>query len=450
MNQRGNFGSKLAIVLATAGSAVGLGNVWRFPFMTGQNGGAAFILIYFACVLLLGIPGMVSEFIVGRHSQTNAARAYGSLGHRGWRWIGYLGILTSTIILGFYAVVAGWCLQYLVASLGGRLNGDASYVIDYFTTFSSDPVKPCLWAVAFVLITHAVVAQGIEKGIERASKLLMPLLLLLLIILVVASCMLPGASKGIDFLLRPDFSKVSGSVFLEALGQAFFSLSLGTACLCTYASYFKRDTNLLRSATQIALLDSAIAILAGLMIFPAAFSVGVQPDSGPSLIFITLPNVFQQAFMFMPFLGYVISIIFYVLLVLAALTSIISMHETPTAFVSEEFHLGRKTGARIVTLLAMATGALCSLSLGPVPQLQLFGYSLFGFFDFLSANVLLTLGGFLTSVYVGWVMPHQTVRNQMTNWGTLSPRFFPLFVFAAKYVCPIGMLCIFLHQFGVI
>ena len=275
--ERGNFGSKLAIVLATAGSAVGLGNVWRFPFMTGQNGGAAFILIYFACVLLLGIPGMVSEFIVGRHSQTNAARAYGSLGHRGWRWIGYLGILTSTIILGFYAVVAGWCLQYLVASLGGRLNGDASYVIDYFTTFSSDPVKPCLWAVAFVLITHAVVAQGIEKGIERASKLLMPLLLLLLIILVVASCMLPGASKGIDFLLRPDFSKVSGSVFLEALGQAFFSLSLGTACLCTYASYFKRDTNLLRSSTQIALLDSAIAILAGLMIFPAAFSVGVQP-----------------------------------------------------------------------------------------------------------------------------------------------------------------------------
>ena len=273
-NNRGNFGSKLAIVLATAGSAVGLGNVWRFPFMTGQNGGAAFILIHRRCVLLLGIPGMVSEFIVGRHSQANAARAYGSMGHRGWRWIGYLGILTSTIILGFYAVVAGWCLQYLFASLGGRLNGDATYVIDYFTRFSSDPVKPCLWAVGFVLITHAVVAQGVEKGIERASKLLMPLLLLLLVILVVASCMLPGASKGIDFLLRPDFSKVSGSVFLEALGQAFFSLSLGTACLCTYASYFKRETNLLGSATQIALLDSAIAILAGLMIFPAAFSVG--------------------------------------------------------------------------------------------------------------------------------------------------------------------------------
>ena len=179
MAERGNFGSRLAIVLATAGSAVGLGNVWRFPFMAGQNGGAAFILIYFACVLLLGIPGMVSEFVVGRYSQANAARAYGSIGNRGWRWVGYLGILTSTIILGFYAVVAGWCLQYLFASLGRQLNGDASYVIEYFNVFSSDPVKPCLWAVGFVLITHAVVSQGVEKGIERASKLLMPLLLLL-------------------------------------------------------------------------------------------------------------------------------------------------------------------------------------------------------------------------------------------------------------------------------
>jgi NSS family neurotransmitter:Na+ symporter len=366
MEKRGTFGSKLAIVLATAGSAVGLGNIWRFPFMTGQNGGAAFILVYFACVVLLGIPGMVSEFIIGRRAHSNAAKAYGSIAGPGWRCIGYLGILTSTIILGFYAVVAGWCLQYLYASLAGQLNGDAAYVVDYFKTFSGDPVRPCLWAIAFVLITHFVVARGVNEGIERASKLLMPLLLILLVVLVVASCLLPGAGAGIEFLLKPDFSKVSANVFLDALGQAFFSLSLGTACLCTYASYFKSDTNLLRSATQIALLDSGIAILAGLMIFPAAFSVGIQPDSGPSLIFITLPNVFQLAFGDMPVLGYVIGILFYALLVFAALTSTISMHEIGTAFFHEELKLHRQQATWILTIVCMVIAVFCSLSVGTV------------------------------------------------------------------------------------
>ena len=450
MIERGNFGSKLAIVLATAGSAVGLGNVWRFPFMTGQNGGAAFILVYFACVLLLGIPGMVSEFIVGRYAQANAARSYGSMGHRGWRWIGYLGILTSTIILGFYAVVAGWCMQYLFASLGGRLNGDASYVIDYFTTFSSDPVKPCLWAVGFVLITHAVVAQGIEKGIERASKLLMPLLLLLLVILVVASCMLPGSSKGIDFLLRPDFSKVSGSVFLEALGQAFFSLSLGTACLCTYASYFKRDTNLLRSATQIALLDSAIAILAGLMIFPAAFSVGVQPDSGPSLIFITLPNVFQQAFISMPAVGYFISILFYALLVFAALTSTISMHEIGTAFFHEELRLPRQRAAWILTTVCSLIAVFCSLSVGANTDIQVLGLSLMDFCDYLTAQYMLPVGAFLTSIMLGWFVDRQLVKDEFTNGGALRESFFRVWLFSVRFIVPLCLILIFLHQFGVI
>ena len=448
--ERGNFGSKLAIVLATAGSAVGLGNVWRFPFMTGQNGGAAFILIYFACVLLLGIPGMVSEFIVGRHAQANAARAYGNMAHRGWRWIGYLGILTSTFILGFYAVVAGWCLQYLFASIGGRLNGDASYVINYFTSFSSDPLKPCLWGVGFVLITHFVVAQGVEKGIERASKLLMPLLLLLLVILVVASCMLPSASKGIDFLLRPDFSKVSGSVFLEALGQAFFSLSLGTACLCTYASYFKRDTNLLRSATQIALLDSAIAILAGLMIFPAAFSVGVEPDSGPSLIFITLPNVFQQAFSAVPSVGYVMAILFYALLVFAALTSTISMHEIGTAFFHEELHIPRKRAAWILTVVCATLAVFCSLSVGANTNIQVMGLSLMDFCDYLTAQFMLPTGAFLTSIMLGWFVSRKVVHDEFTNGGTLRESFFRVWLFSVRFIVPLCLILIFLHQFGVI
>ena len=351
METRGNFGSKLGIILATAGSAVGLGNIWRFPYMTGQNGGAAFILIYFVCIILLGLPGMLSEFIIGRHSASNAARAYTNLGkHKAWGALGLMGIITSMIIFGFYSVVAGWCLQYLYASIIGGVHGDPEYVKSYFQTFASDPIRPVLWALGFILLTHMVVVRGVRNGIEKASKILMPLLFILLVIIVIASCSLPGAMKGVEFLLKPDFSKVDENVLLEALGQAFFSLSMGTACLCTYASYFNRQTNLLKSASQIVAIDTVIAVLAGLMIFPAAFSVGVQPDSGPSLIFITLPNVFQQAFGNMPVVSYIISVLFYGLLVLAALTSTISMHEIGTAFIYEEGKVSRAKGAWVETI----------------------------------------------------------------------------------------------------
>lgn len=280
MTERGNFGSKIGVILATAGSAVGLGNVWRFPYMAGENGGAAFIVIYLVCILMLGLPGMLSEFIIGRHAQANAARAYDKLSKgRPWKFVGYLGILTSTIILGFYSVVAGWCLQYLYIALTGMTSGNVDAVREYFTDFSGDAMKPAILGVLFILITQFVVVRGVRGGIERASKLLMPVLFVLLIIIVVASCMLPGALEGIRFLFYPDFSKLSSDVLLEALGQSFFSLSLGTACLCTYASYFSKDTNLLKSAFQIVTIDTMIAVLAGLMIFPAAFSVGVNPNS---------------------------------------------------------------------------------------------------------------------------------------------------------------------------
>lgn len=450
MAERGSFGTKLGIILATAGSAVGLGNVWRFPYMAGENGGAAFIIIYFGCILLLGIPGMISEFIIGRHAQSNAYSAYGKMGGKKWRFVGILGILTSTIILGFYAVVAGWCLQYLFASIMGHLDGDATYVQNYFLSFSGDPLKPCLWGIAFVFITHLVIVRGVQHGIERASKILMPLLLLLLIIIVVASCLLPGAVDGIRFMLWPDFSKVSSSVLLEALGQAFFSLSLGTACLCTYASYFSRTTNLMRSATQIALLDTLIAILAGLMIFPAAFSVGVSPDSGPSLIFITLPNVFRQAFAAMPVLGYVIGILFYALLVFAALTSTISMHEIGTAFFHEELRLSRQKAACILTATCSVITVFCSLSVGAVPEIQLFGMSLMDFCDFLTAQVMLPAGAFLTSLLVGWFAFRNVVRDEFTNKGTVSQSLFCVWHFCVRYVVPIGILLIFLHQLEVI
>lgn len=451
MENRGNFGSKLGVILATAGSAVGLGNVWRFPYMAGQNGGAAFILIYFVCIILLGLPGMMSEFIIGRHSAANAARSYMNLaGGKSWAFMGYMGVFTSMIILGFYAVVAGWCLQYLYASIMGGVHGDANYVKEYFVAFSSDPIKPTLWSVVFILLTHFVVVRGVRNGIEKASKVLMPLLFVLLIIIVVASCSLPGAMKGVDFLLKPDFSKVDQNVLLEALGQAFFSLSLGTACLCTYASYFSRQTNLLKSASQIVVIDTIIAILAGLMIFPAAFSVGVNPDSGPSLIFITLPNVFQLAFGGMPVVGYLISVLFYALLVLAALTSTISMHEIGTAFFYEERKISRKSGAWIETIACCVIAVFCSLSQGAVPGLGFFGKDFLTNCDNLTAQLLMPLGSFLTCLFLGWYVPKKITKDEFTNWGTLKGTLYPVFLFMIRFVSPICILLIFLHQFGVI
>ena len=446
-----NFASKLGLVLATAGSAVGLGNVWRFPYMTGQNGGAAFLLVYIGCILLLGIPGMLGEFIVGRHGQANAAKSYDKLsGGRPWKLIGYLGILTATIILGFYAVIAGWCLEYLFASLAGRTLGDAEYIQTFFVEFSSDILFPLMWGCLFIIITHMVVIRGVQRGIERASKWLMPILMILLIILMIASCCLPNAIEGIRFLLMPDFSKVDSNVFLEALGQAFFSLSLGSAVLCTYASYFNRETNLVRSAGQIAILDTLIAILSGLVIFPAAFSVGISPDSGPSLIFITLPNVFQQAFGSMPILAYIISIMFYALLVFAALTSTISMHEIGTVFFTEELNMERKNAAWIVTGVASVLCIFCAWSVGAFDSIKVMGLPLMDFCDKLTANLMLPLGALLTCIFVGWYVPKQIVYGEFTNDGTKNKILFNLFLIAVRYICPLGIVLIFLHQLGVI
>ena len=453
--ERANFGSKLGVILATAGSAVGLGNVWRFPYMTGQNGGAVFILIYFGCVLLLGIPCMISEFIIGRHAQANTARAYMKVGgHRNpLSLIGYMSVLTGFLITGYYAVVSGWCLQYIWASLIGQLKGgDPTFFKDYFVTFSQDPVRPVFWTLLILLATYLIIEHGVRDGIEKASKLLMPTLFILLLIIVCASCMLPNAYKGVEFLFKPDWTMINGDVFLAALGQSFYSMSIAMGCICTYASYFSKHTNLTNSAIQIGVIDSVVAILAGLMIFPAAFSVGVNPDSGPSLIFITLPNVFQQAFSCMPVVGYVISLLFYALLSLAALTSLMSLHEVSTAFFQEELHITRRSAAIIVTVSSFIIGAFCSVSLGPTGGfLHFFGQTMFDLFDFVTGQIFLPIVGFLTCILIGWFVPHKLVRDEFTNQGTLRiGRFFHLYLFLVKYVCPLCILFIFLHQLGLI
>jgi len=449
--ERANFGTKLGVILATAGSAVGLGNVWRFPYMAGQNGGAAFILIYIGCVFLLGLPCMISEFIIGRHAASNTARAYAKLSPgTPWAIVGYLGVLTGFLITGYYAVVSGWCIQYIGASLLGHLHGDPEHVRHYFTAFSTNPLRPIIWTVLMLGISHIVIVHGIRDGIERASKMFMPTLFILLLIIVAASCMLPGGYKGIEYLFKPDFSKVTKDVFLGALGQSFYSLSIAMGCLCTFASYFSRQTKLPGTAVQIACIDTLVAILAGLMIFPAAFSVGVEPDSGPSLIFITLPNVFQQAFAQLPEVGYVISLAFYFLLSLAALTSLISLHEVSTSFFSEELHISRTWAATIVTVTCSVIGAFCSLSLGNTDSLTFAGKTLFDWFDFITGQIFLPIGGFFTCLFVGWYLPHKLVRDEYTNWGTLRGGMFHSYLLCVKYLCPLLIIMIFLHQLGFI
>ena len=450
MSERANFKNTLGVILATAGSAVGLGNVWRFPYMTGQNGGASYIVIYILCVLLLGIPCMISEFIIGRHSASNTARAYNKMGNRWWGIIGMLSVSTGFLITCYYVIVSGWCLQYMYATVLGELHGDAAYFISYFSDFSSNPWKPLLWVAVFMGITHWVIIHGVRGGIERASKVLMPALFILLLVIVVASCMLPGAERGISFLLKPDFSKIDGSVCLNAMGQSFYSLSIGMGCICTYASYFSRRTNLSQSAIQISVIDCLVAILAGLMIFPAAFSVGVQPDSGPSLIYITLPNVFQQVFSAVPFVGTIVSFAFYALMSLAALTSMISLHEVSTAFFQEEMHISRKRSATIVSVSTSVIAIFCSLSLAGVDWLVIGGKSLFDWFDFVTGQLFLPIVGFFACLFIGWYVPKDIVRDEFTNWGTLRSPLYPVFLVCVRFVCPTGILLVFLNQLGII
>ena len=451
-NNRANFGSKLGVILASAGSAVGLGNIWRFPFETGNHGGAAFILIYLGCVLFFGIPIMVAEFSIGRHSRANTAGAYQKLAPgTHWRWVGRMGVLAGFLILGYYSVVAGWTLEYIVqAGMNAFAGQSANDFIASFNGFIAHPWRPALWMAVFMLMTHFIIVKGVEKGIEKSAKIMMPMLFLLLIVLAVCSVSLPGAGAGIEFLLKPDFSKVDGNVLLGAMGQAFFSLSLGMGCLCTYASYFRNDTNLPKTALNVGWIDTMVAILAGFIIFPAAFSVGIQPDAGPSLLFITLPNVFQQAFGNLPWLAVILSIMFYVLLALAALTSTISLHEVVTAYLHEEFNLTRGRAAKLVTAGCTFLGVLCSLSLGVGKELTVFGLTLFDLFDFLTAKIMLPLGGFFIAIFTGWYLDKRIVWEEVSNNGTLPKVVYRIWLFLLKYIAPIGIGFIFINELGLL
>ena len=452
--ERENFGSKIGAILAAAGSAVGLGNIWRFPIETGRNGGAAFILVYIACIILLGMPIMMSEFLIGRHTQSNTARAYQKLApNTPWKWVGRLGVFTGFFILSYYAVVAGWTIEYAVLALGNQFKGMTTKAEfeQVFNNFSSDPVWPVVWLIVFIVLTHFVVVRGVASGIERWSKVLMPLLFIIVAVLVVCSISMPGASSGVEFLLYPDFSKVTGNVVLSAMGQAFYSLSLGMGCLCTYASYFDRKTNLSKTTLQVCVIDTIIALMAGFIIFPAAAAAnyGLTPeDIGPSLIFITLPNVFQQAFGSIPVLAYVFSVMFYLLLIVAALTSTISMHEVVTSYMSEEFHLKRSHSALIETCLSILLGIFCALSFGKLSEVKLFDMTIFDLFDWTASNICLPVGGMFIALFTGWYLDKQLFRDEITNGGTVRAPYFKALIFVLRYVTPLAILAIILGNFG--
>ncbi len=442
---RVTLGGKLSAVLVAAGSSVGLGNIWRFPYLAGENGGGAFLVIYIGCILLLGLPLMIAEFTVGRAAKRNAVGAFRTLDPK-WSLLGYNGVVASFLILGFYFVVSGWTLEYTVHSVTGELArySTPEEYAGIFESFITHPWRPIVYTVLFILATHGVIALGVQKGIERSAKILMPMLFLILIVLSVHSLMLPGAGEGLKFLFSPDFSKVTPGTFLAALGQAFFSLSIGLGTMVTYASYFKPDTHLGHTALNVTVLDTLVAVLAGVVIFPAAASAGIQPSSGPSLVFITLPGIFNG----MP-LSMLWSAIFFLLLVIAALTSTISLHEVATAYLQEEWRMSRRAAAWLTTGLTTVLACIASLSLGVLKGWTIGGMDIFNSLDFLTANILLPLGGLFTCLFVGWRLDPKLLKAQVTNEGTLRFRIYGVFRFLLRYACPAILLLIFLDNLGV-
>lgn len=442
--KRATLGGKLSAVLVAAGSSVGLGNIWRFPYVAGENGGGAFLLIYLCCVVLMGLPVMLAEFTVGRATHRNAVGAYASLAPR-WRPLGYNTVICGILIMGFYFVVSGWTLEYVVHSVTGDL-GHLSTPEEYagvFNAFISNPWKPLVYTLAFLLLTHGVIALGVQKGIERSAKLLMPVLFIVLVVLAVHSLLLPGGGEGLRFLFKPDFSKVTPHTVLMAMGQAFFSLSIGMGCMLTYASYFNERTNLRHTALHVSVLDTLVALLAGVVIFPAVFSAGIPHEAGPSLVFITLPCIFND----LP-LSMVWSTTFFLLLVVATLTSTISLHEVATAYFHEEWHLDRRKAAWVTTGVVALLGILASLSMGVLNGLRVADKNIFDLLDFITANILLPAGGFFVSLFVGWRLDRRIFKDQLTNRGELKFRICKTLLFLLRWVCPALLFLIFLDNLG--
>ena len=458
MSQKVKFGSKIGLIAATVGSAVGLGNVWRFPAETQANGGAAFLLIYIACVFLLGIPVMTAEFALGRGGNSDAIGAFRNVtpDKKGWWMVGALAILASYLILSFYMVVSGWTLEYLIQSLSGNLYttddgitvdtlaGEEQLFNERMSSYITGTFRPLIMTFIMIAANLFVLLKGVQKGIEKMSNIMMPLLFVLLLIFCGVSLTLPKAAEGIEFFLRPDFSAITPKTVVNALGQAFFSLSLAMGILVTYSSYYPAETKLTRTAVTVSLLDLCTAILMGLIIFPAVMTFGLadQNLAGSALVFITLPEIFAQ-------MGGTLfwSSLFFLLLTVAAFTSTISLAEVSVAFMECHFRMSRKRAVITVVAPLFILSSICSLSVGAWSDFKILGLTIFDFLDTMATNIMLPVGGILLCIYMGWIAPKKFFRNELTNNGSLKSYTFSMIAFIVKWIAPVLIALVLISQF---
>ncbi len=441
MENRENFGSRYAVIMAMAGSAIGLGNIWRFPYMVGQGGGSAFIIVYLVSTLLISLPIFLAEAVIGRKTHKGTFGAMQELAPgTPWRWMGLLTVFSPLIILSYYSVVGGWSVEFLLKSLTFSFShGEESEVMSFFGSFISSPWIPLAFHTAFLGICALIVVAGVKKGIEKFSTWTMPLLLVLIIFIMIYALTLPGSGAGVTYLVKPDFSKLTAGAIASAMGQSFFSLSLGVGTILTYASYVHKDEHLLFTGLGTAGFDLLFALIAGFAVMPAVFAAGIEPAAGPGLVFETLPYIFVKMGAGTPWLSGLVSILFFLTILVAAVSSAISMLEVGVAYLVEEKHFTRGKAVLLLFVCCWLLGALCSLSFGPLANIKLLGETIFGFCDKLTSNFLMAFGGLLFTLFAGWRMSRVDVRSELR-----AGKAFGVLYFLIRFVAPAAIVIIFL------
>lgn len=452
ITERENFGSRFAVIMAMAGAAVGLGNIWRFPYIAGEHGGAAFIIMYILATVFISLPIFLAEVAIGRRSAVSSYGAMSTLAPKKkiWKSVGFLTVLIPVVINSYYCVVGGWSLEYLIKSCQMVfVNTPPEATTSIFGDFISQTWTPLVMAAVFLALTGLVIAGGVSSGIEKFSTYAMPLLFVLIMVIMVYSLSLPGSGDGIRYLLTPDFSQLTPKSFAYALGQSFFSLSLGMGAIITYGSYVRKDEDLVASGAGSALSDLVFAVLAGFAIMPAVFAAGVEPGAGPGLIFQSIPFVFSTMADSMPVFSAVVSILFFLTVVVAALTSSMCMYEVVVAYLLERFGIKRPVGSVITFCVVGFLGIFSSLSFGLLGDVKIFGMGIFDTFDWLSSNILLIISGLLSVVFAGWVLTEKELYDELTNGGTAlrNVRIFKTVRFLMRWVCPVAVVLIFFTNF---
>ena len=445
-NKRVNWGSRLSFILVSAGATIGFGNIWRFPYLVGQNGGGAFLFLFLLCILTIGIPLLVAEMVIGRRRSANAIDAFiiESKHSNRWKFIGYLAALGAFSIMAYYTVLAGWVMAYAYFVATGELAlgtevARSSYRV-FFTEFIQNPLEVLAFTALFMLVNHLILAFDIRKGIEKVANKLMPVLFLIILVMIARAVTLEGAMEGVIFYLKPDLSKINFSTLLLALGQTFFSLSIGFGVLITLSSYLDKKTNLLSSAVWIVSLDTLVAVLAGFILFPSIFAFGLDPAAGTSLIFEALPIVFSQMWM-----GRIFTCLFFSILIIAALTTSLTIFEVLIAILVEKLKISRKNGSRIVLVTVFLLGSIPSaLSESTFNHVRILGKNIFDFYDYFSGNILFVSTAFLMTLFIGWVIPKQALEELKTSQEHTNPFWIKSWFFLIRYIIPWIILVIFL------